>query len=432
MLHVFNGPVEPVSLAEFQKVKGKKTLFSCHNKRQVIYHEDGRRFVSDKIENEQSPSSLWSTALKRSVAWDLKDRSNEDLTLRNLGLIRYVSYLSQQFMPYRNVRITFILIAVNIVLIFGMMIRTLIRSSRLVSLGGSRIQAVRYVRGAMKQRFDAYKRAQRVLLGAMATGTAGLALAPFLGKKSEGNDVSEETTRLERFKQEADTLYSVYLIENAYNVLRRFSSGTDPQMLWRLARVLCEKAKMSKDKDDRRRFMYDALKMAEKALDNEGEESCWEAHKWYAIVLSYVSQHEGTREQVRQSLEIRKHLEKALDLNSTDATTWHVLGVWYFTYADLPSWKAAIVKTLFGSVPSATYEDALRCFQKAEFIKPNFDSSNLWYLAEVKTRLGQKEEAFELYKAAFKMPVITMDDGDTHDKAYEKLRKLGVKDFTEL
>ncbi|EFO21227.2 hypothetical protein LOAG_07262 [Loa loa] len=117
MLHVFNGPVEPVSLAEFQKVKGKKTLFSCHNKRQVIYHEDGRRFVSDKIENEQSPSSLWSTALKRSVAWDLKDRSNEDLTLRNLGLIRYVSYLSQQFMPYRNVRITFILIAVNIVLI---------------------------------------------------------------------------------------------------------------------------------------------------------------------------------------------------------------------------------------------------------------------------------------------------------------------------
>lgn len=50
------------------------------------------------------------------------------------------------------------------------------------------------------------------------------------------------------------------------------------------------------------------------------------------------------------------------------------------------------------------------------WFQPNFDSSNLWYLAEVKTRLGQKEEAFELYKAAFKMPIITMDDGDTHDK----------------
>lgn len=29
--------------------------------------------------------------------------------------------------------------------------------------------------------------------------------------------------------------------------------------------------------------MYDALKMAEKALDNEGEESCWEAHKWWVV-----------------------------------------------------------------------------------------------------------------------------------------------------
>lgn len=45
---------------------------------------------------------------------------------------------------------------------------------------------------------------------------------PFLGKKSERSNVSEEASKLERFKREADTLYSVYLIENAYNVLRRF------------------------------------------------------------------------------------------------------------------------------------------------------------------------------------------------------------------
>ncbi|KAK6106418.1 hypothetical protein QQG55_24140 [Brugia pahangi] len=117
MLHVFNGPVEPVSLAEFQKTKGNKTLFSCHTKRQIIYHEDGRRFVGDKIENEQSVSSLWSTALTRSVAQDLKDRSNEDFTLRNLGLIHYVSHLLQQIVSQRNVRTTFILIALNIALI---------------------------------------------------------------------------------------------------------------------------------------------------------------------------------------------------------------------------------------------------------------------------------------------------------------------------
>lgn len=50
----------------------------------------------------------------------------------------------------------------------------------------------------------------------------------------------------------------------------------------------------------------------------------------YAIVLSYVSEYEGTREQIRQSFEIRKHLEKALDVNSSDATTWHALGSYLF------------------------------------------------------------------------------------------------------
>ncbi|KAL3998248.1 hypothetical protein ACH3XW_14280 [Acanthocheilonema viteae] len=117
MLHVFNGPIEPVSSAEFQRTKEKKTLFTCHPKRQIIYHEDGRRFVDDKIENEQSVSNLWSTTLTRSVAQDLKDRSKEDFTSRNHERTRYVPYLLQQFVPNRNIRLIFVLIAVNIILI---------------------------------------------------------------------------------------------------------------------------------------------------------------------------------------------------------------------------------------------------------------------------------------------------------------------------
>ncbi|OZC12739.1 hypothetical protein X798_00372 [Onchocerca flexuosa] len=135
MLHVFNDPVEPGSLAEFQNAededvaikpvlltefenaKHEKTLFSCQTKRKITYHKDGRRFVGDKIENEQSASNLWSTALTRSVVRDLKDQSNEDPTSRNTGLKRYVSSLFQQLVQHCNVRITFGVIAVNIILI---------------------------------------------------------------------------------------------------------------------------------------------------------------------------------------------------------------------------------------------------------------------------------------------------------------------------
>ncbi|VDN05695.1 unnamed protein product [Thelazia callipaeda] len=119
MLHVFNGPIEPTSLAEFQESKKKATLFTCkNNKRKVDYLKDGRRFIDGKIENKQSASSLWSTVLARSVAQDLKARSQKDLNSNNLGYMRqYMHYLSQKLTQQRNIRIMCTLIAVNIILI---------------------------------------------------------------------------------------------------------------------------------------------------------------------------------------------------------------------------------------------------------------------------------------------------------------------------
>lgn len=51
--------------------------------------------MDDKIDNEQSASNLWSTALTRSIVRDLKDQSNEDSTLRNTGLKRYGEFFEQ-------------------------------------------------------------------------------------------------------------------------------------------------------------------------------------------------------------------------------------------------------------------------------------------------------------------------------------------------
>lgn len=49
-------------------------------------------------------------------------------------------------------------------------------------------------------------------------------------------------------------------------------------------------------------------------------------------------------------------------------------------------------------------------------MQPKYDAMNMWYLAEVKDRIGSKKEALELYKETFGMPVVTMDDGDAHDR----------------
>uniref|UniRef100_A0A0M3HXX8 Uncharacterized protein n=1 Tax=Ascaris lumbricoides TaxID=6252 RepID=A0A0M3HXX8_ASCLU len=83
MIHVFNSPIDPSSMNEFQrsKRKGGEEIFknATVNKRKVTYTKDGRRLVDGKIETEQKPYELWSAALTRSVASDWKDRCDDRL-----------------------------------------------------------------------------------------------------------------------------------------------------------------------------------------------------------------------------------------------------------------------------------------------------------------------------------------------------------------
>jgi tetratricopeptide (TPR) repeat protein len=47
------------------------------------------------------------------------------------------------------------------------------------------------------------------------------------------------------------------------------------------------------------------------------------------------------------------------------------LGRWYLALADVGGVKRAWARVAYGKLPSATYEDAVRCFEKAIALNPN-------------------------------------------------------------
>jgi len=253
-------------------------------------------------------------------------------------------------------------------------------------------------------------------------GTTTFALSLFGGgdKPKPGSEPS-----IELVIREADAFYDNYMIDNCWAVLRRFERTTNAELLWRLARVLAEKAKITKDKEERKTLFYEALEYAEKALSNEPVAGSFGAHKWYAIIINYVGELEGTKAHIKRSYDMKVHLERALEINPLDATTWHILGVWHFSFADMPSYQRLAAKAIFGTPPSSTYEEALRHFEKAEAIQPGFYKANNFYLGEAYDRLGQKEKAIENYKKAFYGAVVTKDDHDAHEKATNRLKKYG-------
>lgn len=121
---------------------------------------------------------------------------------------------------------------------------------------------------------------------------------------------------------------------------------------------------------------------------------------------------------------VKKHLERALELNPSDATTWHILGIWCFTFADLPWYQRKIASALFASPPESDYQSALANFLKAEAVSPNFYSTNLLMLGKTYLRLNDKNLAREYLVKARNYVVMTKDDQDAHDEAEKLLKSL--------
>ncbi|KAJ1358918.1 hypothetical protein KIN20_017486 [Parelaphostrongylus tenuis] len=167
--------------------------------------------------------------------------------------------------------------------------------------------------------------ARRVVAGGLSSTLALSFFSPASPVKVAEVDQSRPKN-FDIIVREADTLYDGYLIENAYNVLKKWGSSDCSELLWRLARVLCEKAKLSNDKAQRTSLMYEAFAVVQKAIEKEPKDGCFGAHKWYAILLDYIGEIEGNKSRILKSYEVKEHLERALQLCSSDATTWHILG----------------------------------------------------------------------------------------------------------
>lgn len=138
--------------------------------------------------------------------------------------------------------------------------------------------------------------------------------------------------------------------------------------------------------------------------------SHYAVHKWYAIAVSSTSSYDGTKAQIEQSFVVREHFAKACELNPLDATSRHLLGLWYFEVASLSWGTRKLAAAIFASPPHGTYEEALAHFQLAEGIEPGFYLRNRLYLAKCQKELRDKPSAKQWAAAALELPVANHDD----------------------
>ncbi|XP_049638103.1 regulator of microtubule dynamics protein 1 [Suncus etruscus] len=231
---------------------------------------------------------------------------------------------------------------------------------------------------------------------------------------------------IEEILEQADYLYESGETKKLYQLLTQYTKSEDAELLWRLARASRDMAQLSETSEEEKKLLiYEALEYAKRAL--EKNELSFAAHKWYAICINDVGDYEGIKVKIANAYVIKEHFEKAIELNPKDATSIHLLGIWCYTFAEMPWYQRRIAKMLFGTPPTSTYEEALSYFQKAEQVDPNFYSKNLLLLGKTYLKLNNKKlAAFWLMKAK-DYPAHTEEDKKIQTEASQLLTGFGER-----
>ncbi|XP_015276917.1 PREDICTED: regulator of microtubule dynamics protein 1 [Gekko japonicus] len=222
---------------------------------------------------------------------------------------------------------------------------------------------------------------------------------------------------------QADYLYGSGETEKLCHLLEQHKNSENAELLWRLARASRDLAQLSQTSPEKKKELtYEALEYAKKALEKDS--SCFAVHKWYAICISDVGDYEGIKKKIANAFVIKEHFQKAIELNPNDATSLHLMGIWCYTFAEMPWYQSKIAAVLFATPPSSTYDEALRYFQKAEDIEPNFYSKNLLFLGKTFMKLNNRKMALLWLTKAKERVAHTEEDKQVQKEAQELLNSL--------
>jgi len=142
-----------------------------------------------------------------------------------------------------------------------------------------------------------------------------------------------------------------------------------------------------------------------------------------AITYGKMLPLEGKGEQVAASRRIKESADKAIKLDADNDLAWHVLGRWYRALADVGTITRALAGMIYGELPPATNEDALKCFEKAIAINPHRPMHYI-ELGHTYAQMGRNSDARRFIAKGLAMTNTEKDDPEMKLRGRELLAQL--------
>ncbi|CAH6788064.1 regulator of microtubule dynamics protein 3 [Phodopus roborovskii] len=188
----------------------------------------------------------------------------------------------------------------------------------------------------------------------------------------------------------------------------KLAYGSQQDFLWRLARAYSDMSELTEEESEKKSYALNGKEEAEAALE-KGDESAG-SHQWYAVLCGQLAEHEGISRRIQSGFSFKEHVDKAIQLEPEDPRNHFLLGRWCYQVSHLSWLEKKTATALFESPLSATVQDALQNFLKAEELQPGFSKAGRVYISKCYRELGKNSEARKWMKLAQELPDVTNED----------------------
>ncbi|XP_012274219.1 regulator of microtubule dynamics protein 1 [Orussus abietinus] len=218
--------------------------------------------------------------------------------------------------------------------------------------------------------------------------------------------ISELCTLLVKMEDEHEDKESY--LKDVHSQLQEIalSHPDNAEIAWRIAKLYYICSNNTEDAELTEVYILAGLKACEKMLDTRNADLI----KWYAILVGSHAKILPIKDQIEAGYRFKEYVSKALELNPTDALLHHMLGRFKFEVADLSWFKRKVAAALFAEPPSATYEEAIDHFKKAEELATQPHLENMLFLGKAYMAINQPSDAIELLKKLCSLPALTKED----------------------
>ena len=142
-----------------------------------------------------------------------------------------------------------------------------------------------------------------------------------------------------------------------------------------------------------------------------------------AICCGRVAPLLDNKTKIAYSKLVKEHAEKAVKLDASLDYAYHVLGAWNYEMASLNPVLRVLAKLIYGDLPAASYEEAVRNFEKAIELAPHRVAHRV-ELGRTYAAMGQNELARAEINRGLALASREKDDPGTKERGREALKKL--------